>query len=150
MDFYAELMADPEKLAKAEARLAAMKPEERAALRGEITPWITEQLEVNQHLEAVQRELRARRTHELSKGRKRSKRRPVVEKRREIVQALSRDGFHAPDICEGLDHARIPLPQGPDWEKYRRQARPWTDGYRLGGEKLRGRIRTIFSKDKKP
>jgi hypothetical protein len=67
-----ELMADPEKLAEFEnkwqAQLAAMKSEERAALQGEITPWITEQLEVAQQLEAVQRELAARRIHELSKG----------------------------------------------------------------------------------
>jgi hypothetical protein len=153
-EYIMKLYADPEKLAQFEAerqaQLAAMEPEERAQLLGQITPWITEQLEIVQHLEAVRRELNVRRSQELSKGRKRSKRTPMVERRREIVQALSRDGFHAPDICEELDRARIPLPQGPDWEKYRRHARPWTDAYRLGGEKLRGRIRTIFSKDKKP
>jgi len=69
---FMKLMEDPEKLAQLEverqAQLAAMKPEERAALQGEITPWITEQLEVAQQLEAVQRELAARRIHELSKG----------------------------------------------------------------------------------
>ena len=154
MDFCAELMADPERPAKAEAerdaRLAAMEPEQRAQLLGEITPSITEQLEVTQHLEAVQRELNARRSQELSEQRKRSKRTPVVQRRREIVQALSRDGFHASDICEELDRLRVPLPQGPDWEMYLRHERPWTDAYQFGAKKLRGRICTFFSKDKKP
>jgi hypothetical protein len=149
-----KLWADPERLAeleiKRQAQLAAMKPEERAALQGEITPWITEQVEVSRHLEVVQRELTARRTHDLSRGHKRSKRNPMIEKRRDIIQAHAQEGFHAPDICEELDLAHIDLPQGPDWEKYRQHRQPWTAAYRRGGKELQGRILTIFSKDKKP
>jgi hypothetical protein len=159
VDFYMKLEAmEPEKRAQLEAerdaRLAAMEPEERAQL-GVIdpevlrTPWLAEQVEVTQHLEAVKRELIAREIQGVSKRRKRSKRNPTVKNRREYVQAQAQDGFDAPHICETLDMAHIDLPKGADWEKYRKSREPWADAYRLGGKKLQGRILTIFSKDKK-
>jgi hypothetical protein len=149
-----KLAGDPEKLAELEverqAQLAAMEPEQRAQLLGEITPWITEHLEVTQHFEAVQRELSARRMHDLTKESKPSKHAPILQKRRDIVQKCARDGFHARQICEELDQASIPQPPGPDWEEYRGHRHQWRAAYRFGGEKLRRRIRTIFSKDEKP
>ena len=149
-----ELMSDPEKLAQfgaeRKAQLAAMEPEERAQLLGEMSPSISEQLEVARQLEAVQRELSARRMHDLTRGSESCKHTPIVQKRRDIVQKCARDGLKAPGICEELDQASIPLPPGRDWDEYRGHRHQWRAAYRFGGEKLRPLIRTIFSKDKKP
>jgi hypothetical protein len=95
-EFVADMDAEFEAQEKAIARyeeIQAMEPEERARLEAErdarvaaseaaerrerlakidqavlASPWITEQLHVAQQIEAVQRELAARRTQELSRG----------------------------------------------------------------------------------
>jgi hypothetical protein len=69
---------EPEKraqvLAKRDAWLAAQEAAERAQRLARIdqevlgSPWLAEQMEVVHHLEAIKRELAARRTQELSKG----------------------------------------------------------------------------------
>jgi hypothetical protein len=112
--------------------------------------------EATRCIEAVQRDLTARRVHELSKGEavpasagihKHHQTSPVVAARRAVV--LANIGQPAPYICEVLDSEHINLPPDADWEPYRSHKQPWTDAYRLGGEKLRRRIRSIFSRDKK-
>ena len=133
--------------------------EERGLLQAGIVPaglgappWLAERLEVNLQIDAVRRELTARRIQELLKGETASAlvgaQRPFkLNPRRNIVQANRDERIQG--MLLALDENHIELPPGPDWYHYRKHKQPWTDAYRLGGKKLQGRILSIISKAKK-
>ena len=178
MEFEAELVAmTPEKRAEAYAEMegsmdlmneerAKMEPERRAQLQAEIDPtesdipsWLTERVQVNLHIGAVQRELTVRRYRESSKGEaapslatpsQQSRVDPDVVKRRAIVKQNRK--LETIRICRLFDLNAVPLAlRGDDWEDFSSHTEPWTDAYNEKpiSERRRRLIRVIISKDKK-